>query len=225
MEYWQGAGDAILDAGNGHVRFPNGLVQNAHAGSVLTRLSGIPLRVRWVRILMSASSNTCDTHGSADPRNCVGYAIADIQLGERDRSGKLHDDVVRSRCGGDPQSTERCSDHQTEMWTSSDDPWHGAADRVKQNQDQPGLDIVSTSGITRGLPMMYAVPLYYSTPENAANMVRYLEARRYPISYIEMGEEVDGQYATPEDYAEAVSAIRDRDPSRRSARQTRRPRF
>jgi len=48
---------------------------------------------------------------------------------------------------------------------------------------------------------MYPVPLWYSTPENAANEVRYLEARRYPISYIEMGEEVDGQYAVPEDYA------------------------
>ncbi|HLI96768.1 MAG TPA: discoidin domain-containing protein [Candidatus Baltobacteraceae bacterium] len=203
VEYWEGAGDAILDAGNGRwIRFPNGEVRNEHPGTVLTRLSGAPLRARWVRILMSASSNTCDTHGSSDPRNCVGYAIQDVALGERDGSGKLRDYVVRSKCGGDPQSTERCSNHQTEMWTSSDDPWHTAAGRVKQNQDQPGLDIVSTSGITRGLPMMYAVPLYYSTPENAAAMVRYLEARHYPISYIEMGEEVDGQYAVPEDYAE-----------------------
>ena len=86
------------------------------------------------------------------------------------------------------------------MWTSSDDPWHGESDRVTEDQDQPGLDIVSTSGITRGFPAMYPVPLFYSTPENAANEVRY-PGRHYPIGYIEMGEEVDGHYALPEDYA------------------------
>jgi hypothetical protein len=181
--------------------FRNGDVRNAHSGSVLTRLTAAPVRARWVRVSMSASSGTCDTHGPSDPRNCVGYAIEDIALGRMNAGGGIRDYVVRSRCGGDPESSERCSNHQTVMWTSSDDPWHGAGDRVKQNQDQPGLDIVSTSGITRGLPMMYAVPLYYSTPENAANLVQYLEERRYPISYIEMGEEVDGQYALPEDYA------------------------
>ena len=31
--------------------------------------------VRYLRIWMTESSNTCDTHGSADQRNCVGYAI------------------------------------------------------------------------------------------------------------------------------------------------------
>lgn len=50
--------------------------------------------------------------------------------------------------------------------------------------------------------MIYAVPVFYSTPENAANELRYLEARHYPIAYVEMGEEVDGQYALPEDYAD-----------------------
>jgi hypothetical protein len=45
------------------------------------------------------------------------------------------------------------------------------------------------------------VPVFYSTPQNAANEIRYLERRGYPIAYIEMGEEVDGQYALPEDYA------------------------
>ena len=30
---------------------------------------------------------------------------------------------------------------------------------------------------------------------------RYLQKRGYPVSYIEMGEEADGQYMLPEDYA------------------------
>jgi hypothetical protein len=41
----------------------------------------------------------------------------------------------------------------------------------------------------------------YSTPEDAAAQLSYLEKRGYPISYVEMGEEVDGQYMAPEDYA------------------------
>ncbi len=31
--------------------------------------------------------------------------------------------------------------------------------------------------------------------------LRYMEKRGYPIWYIEMGEEPDGQYMVPEDYA------------------------
>jgi len=215
VEYWVGSGDAILDEGNGRwIPFEHGAISEGRGGTVLTRLSQSPIRARWVRVLMSASSNTCDTHGSSDPRNCVGYAVSDIGVGTLDANGSLADLVVRSTCGGDPEAKRGCTDHQTVMWTSSDDPWHSAADRVTADQDQPGLDIVSTSGITRGLPMMYAVPLYYSTPENAANEIRYLEARRYPISYVEMGEEVDGQYALPEDYgalyiefADAIHAV------------------
>jgi hypothetical protein len=36
---------------------------------------------------------------------------------------------------------------------------------------------------------------------DAAAQIAYLEKRGYPISYIEMGEEPDGQYFAPEDYA------------------------
>jgi hypothetical protein len=204
VEYWAGTGDAILDEGNGRwVPFPQSNVSNAHSGTVQTRLSDTPMRVRWVRVLMSASSNTCDSHGASDQRNCVGYAIGDIGLGTVDGAGKLDNLVVESTCGGDPASTRgSCTNHQTMMWTSSVDPWHAASDKTKADQDQPGLDIVSTSGITRGLPTIYPVPVIYSTPQNAANEVRYLEARHFPIAYIEMGEEVDGQYWQPEDYAE-----------------------
>ena len=57
-----------------------------------------------------------------------------------------------------------------------------------------------TSGVTRGLPAMVPVALLYDTPDNAAAEIAYLKARNYPISYIEMGEEADGQYMLPEDY-------------------------
>jgi hypothetical protein len=48
---------------------------------------------------------------------------------------------------------------------------------------------------------MVPIAMIYSTPEDAAAQIAYLESRHYPISYIEMGEEPDGQYMQPEDYA------------------------
>jgi hypothetical protein len=48
---------------------------------------------------------------------------------------------------------------------------------------------------------MIPVSLLYGIPEDAAAQIAYLEKRGYPISYVEMGEEPDGQYFAPEDYA------------------------
>jgi hypothetical protein len=53
---------------------------------------------------------------------------------------------------------------------------------------------VGESGITRGLPAMIPIAMLYSTPEDAAAEIAYIEARGYPISYVEMGEEADGHY-------------------------------
>src|SRR5258706_14472812 len=48
---------------------------------------------------------------------------------------------------------------------------------------------------------MIPVAMAYDTPGNAAAEVAYLKERGYPISYVEMGEEPDGQHMLPEDYA------------------------
>ncbi|HEY1808735.1 MAG TPA: glycosyl hydrolase family 5, partial [Acidobacteriaceae bacterium] len=73
-------------------------------------------------------------------------------------------------------------------------------DRMESG-DQVGFDLFFTSGITRGLPAMVPIAMLYSTPEDAAAEITYLEKRRYAIARIEMGEEPDGQYMAPEDYA------------------------
>lgn len=143
---------------------------------------------------MTQSSNTCDTQGPSDPRNCVGYAIKEIYLGTR-QNGHFRD-ILHHFPGQD----------QTFTYSSSIDPWHQSSDLYvipdrMESGDQVGFDLFFTSGITRGLPAMIPVALLYGTPEDAAAQIGYLEKRGYPISYIEMGEEPDGQYMAPEDYA------------------------
>jgi hypothetical protein len=65
-----------------------------------------------------------------------------------------------------------------------------------------GFDLFFQSGVTRGLPAVIPVAVLYDTPENAAAEIAYLKKRGYPISYVELGEEADGQFTLPEDYAE-----------------------
>jgi hypothetical protein len=195
VQYWLGNGDAMDDPLQGEWRdYQHGVVTHGKGGTVTLELSSKPLATRFVRILMSASSNTCDTHGSADPRNCVGYAIRELYLGTEE-DGNFHD-ILQHTPGQD----------QTFTFCSSVDPWHEPTDLYKKPDrmeagDQVGFDLFFTSGITRGLPAMIPIAMLYSTPEDAAAQVAYLEKRGYPISAIEMGEEADGQYMGPEDYA------------------------
>jgi hypothetical protein len=131
----------------------------------------------------------------------VGYAIDEAGFGTT--SHGVFTDLVK----------HVANQRQTVTYASSVDPWHRDADRVR-NQEQPGLDIVFLSGITRGIPATVPIPMMYSTPDNAAAEIRYLEARGYAIARVEMGEEPDGQYVTPEDdaalyvqFADAVHAV------------------
>jgi hypothetical protein len=139
---------------------------------------------------MEQSSNTCDTHGSQDKRNCMGYAINELYLGTLSADGQFKDIVAHMP-----------NRRQTITWPSSVDPWHAATDLDYGRGDQIGFDFFFHSGVTRGLPTMVPIAMLYATPEDAANEVAYLYQRKYPISWIEMGEEADGQRMLPEDYA------------------------
>ena len=48
--------------------------------------------------------------------------------------------------------------------------------------------------------MLTPTGLLYDTPENAAAEIQYLRSKGYPVERVELGEEPDGQYVTPEDY-------------------------
>ena len=189
VQYWTGL-NPIGEATKGSwVTFPGGVVTNGNGGKVTLQLASAPMPVQFVRIWMTESSNTCDTHGSADRRNCLGYGIRELYIGTTTPDGAFHD-VVR-------HTADRA---QTNTVVSSVDPWHEGT-VINDQGDQVGFDLFYTSGITRGLPAMIPVAMLYDVPENAAAEIAYIEKRGYPISYVEMGEEPDGKHTLPEDYA------------------------
>jgi hypothetical protein len=188
VQYWDGE-DAFNRPANGVWKlFPSGEVRDAKGGSLMLTLAPTPVKTRYLRVWMTESSNTCDTHGNVDPRNCVGYAVAELYVGNFTATGEFIDLVTHSP-----------GQNQTATYVSSTDPWHTAAD-IEEQRVQTGFDLFFTSGITNHLPAMIPTALLYGTPEDSAAEVTYLEKRGYPISYVEIGEEPDGKKTMPEDY-------------------------
>jgi hypothetical protein len=190
VQYWTGDDPMHAPTRGVWQTFPQGTVTEGKGRLETIRLSGSPVGVRFVRLWMTESSNTCDADGPSDPRNCVGYSIRELYLGMSSEDGAFHD-VVRHT----PEQ------EQTATYCSSVDPWHQPSDLGSTKQAQMGFDLFFTSGVTRGLPAMVPVAMLYDTPDNAAAEIAYLKKRGYPISYVEMGEEADGQDMLPEDYA------------------------
>ena len=137
------------------------------------KLMNWTIPARYLRIWMTESSNTCDTHGAQDRRNCVGYAINELYIGTVAADGQFTDIVKHSP-----------NRQQTITWPSSVDPWHAASDLDYGRGDQIGFDFFFTCGVTRGLPAMVPIAMLYATPEDAANEIAYLGLyrRKYPIS-------------------------------------------
>jgi hypothetical protein len=151
------------------------------------RLARRPLSVRFVRVLLTRSSDTAPP-GSRDVRDRLGFAIRELYLGRLE--GGRFVDLVRHGASGHTQ---------TATYASSTDPWH-AADNLDRSYEQPSFETVMGSGLTHGLPVLVPVPVLYDTPANAVAELRYLRALHVPIAGVELGEEPDGQYASPEDY-------------------------
>jgi hypothetical protein len=192
VEYWLGKDALNFDRGpQGEWKtFPSGVLKNASGGTVTLTLAEAPVSAEYFRIWMTESSNTCDEHNADDIRNCVGYAIKEIQVGSTNADDQFTPAVVDTP---DQPITSYCS--------SSIDPWHSAGDVNASGSGQhSGFDIFFTSGLTNNLPAMIPVTMLYGTPDDAAAQIAYIEKRGYPISGIELGEEPDGKHALPEDY-------------------------
>ncbi|HYL67897.1 MAG TPA: glycosyl hydrolase family 5, partial [Candidatus Limnocylindria bacterium] len=190
VQYWTGEDPVKKPTLGIWQTFPGGTVTEGKGGNAVLQLSATPIAVQYIRILMTQSSNTCDTHGSADRRNCMGYAIRELFVGTTSPNGEFHD-LIRHTPDQD----------QTFTYCSSVDPWHEPANLDEKAGDQVGFDLFYTGGFTRGLPAMIPIAMLYATPEDSAAEIAYIEKRGYPISYVEMGEEPDGHYTPPEDYA------------------------
>jgi hypothetical protein len=188
VQYWTGE-DAMKKPTRGEWRdFAGGMIQKSPGGTATHKLGPAPVETRFIRLSLLESSETCAPKDAADRRNCVGYAIHEIYAGTLDARGDFHDLTRHS-----------ADQSQTATFCSSVDPWHEPAN-LAEHGDQSGLDLFYTSGVTRGLPAMIPVAVLYGTPEDAAAEIAYVEKRGYPISYVELGEEPDGQYMTPEHY-------------------------
>jgi len=183
---WRDFPHGVIPAGT-KPRLATPATENS-GGEVLIRLSRKPIMARWLRILMTESSGT-STGPSSDIRDRLGFAMREIYAGTFDAQGEFHDQI---RHGTDRRQ-------QTIMHVSSTDPWHREGDQ-DEGVEQTGFDRVYQSGLTNGLPVMLPVGLIYDTPENAANEIRYLHSRGYKFDRVELGEEPDGQYITPEDF-------------------------
>lgn len=184
--------------------FPGGVVHNGTGGGVRLALSAKPLLVRYIRLRLEEGSGTAPA-GSTDVRDRLGFAIRELSVGTVDEAGRFKDHLRHGKG----------RDQQTTIYVSSTDPWHRAIDR-DQFIEQPGFDFIVKSGLTNDLPLLIPVGVLYETPENAAAEIRYLEARGYPLRQVEMGEEADGQLASPDHYAalylQVARAVHDVDP-------------
>ena len=199
VQYWTGA-DEDDDAGRWQA-FAHGAITNGSGGRPLLRLADTPVRAQFLRVLMTTGSHTTapDAVGN-DWRDRVGYAVGEVAFGTARTDGSLAD-VVR-----------HAPSHTAQTWThvSSTDPWHRTVDR-DLDLEQAGIDRVFASGpsgqglvnagLGNGLPVLIPTGLLFDTPENAGAELRYIAARGYPVKQIELGEEPDGQYGDPADYA------------------------
>ena len=159
------------------------------------RLTERPRSVRFVRIMMSHGSQT-SVQPSNDIRDRLGFAIREIELGNIDKHDHFRDHIRHAR--------DR--HRQTIIYVSSTDPWHRAED-IDFSIEQPGLDFILQSKLTNNLPVLVPVGVLYDTPENAAAEINYLLRRNYNLEGVELGEEPDGQWCSPEDYATLYSGV------------------
>jgi len=196
VQYWLGENVHDVDESppGRWVTFPGGSERDGRGGVEFRRLGETAVNARFVRLVLNAGAYDAP-HAASDARDSAGYAIRELEIGSMD--GDTLRDAVRHGASSPAQST---------TYVSSTDPWHRALD-IDTGLEQPGFDRVFRSTLTFGRPAMVPVPVLYGTPADAAAEIRFLRQRGYAIGRIEMGEEPDGQFVTPEDYATLYAQV------------------
>ena len=154
-------------------------VLSGHSGTQAVKFSRVASR--FVRLLLEKSSHVS---AGKDPRDAMGYAISELQIGSS--SGSEFKDYVRHSSSGR---------EQTQITVSSTDPWHREVD-LDPDAVQPSLVELHARGLFAG-PFMIPLPLLSDTPDNAIAELHYFRRRGVPIKAVELGEEPEGQLAPP----------------------------
>jgi len=197
IEYWTGDDPMHLhtDEKDDWRLFPKGEVNDGSGREENIRLCDKASSVRFIRVLLNRSAGT-SAQPSNNIRDRVGFAIREIGIGRIDSNGRLHDYVQHT--------ADRHK--QTTVYVSSTDPWHRAED-IDYNIEQPGVDFILRNELTNHLPVLLPAGVLYDTPANAVAEIKYLLRRGYALEGIELGEEPDGQWVSPEDYAALYTGI------------------
>ena len=190
VQYWTGD-DPIKAPTHGIWQtFPDGVMAKGQRRFSTLQLATAPLAVRYLRVLMTESSDTCDSHGSADPRNCVGYAIDELYIGTTTADGKFHD-VVR----------HTPDQEQTTTYCSSVDPWHEPSDLHSTEKRRWDSTYFSRAALRADFRPMIPVALLYDTPDNAAAEIAYCRSADIRFRMWRWVRKRMGNTCFPEDYA------------------------
>ena len=168
--------------------FSQNKIDNSKQRNNIKKISEKPELVRFIRFSFTESSYTAYKI-SNDIRDKLGFAIKEMEVGMLDTKGNFHDRMHHSP-----------NHDQSVVYVSSTDPWHTAKD-IDYNTEQPGVDRFFTDGITSDQPSLMPAALLYDTPDNVLSLIKYLEAKKYNVKELEMGEEPEGQLVSPTDYA------------------------
>jgi hypothetical protein len=207
VEYWSGEDPMHLHADRKDEwrPFPNGAMNHGSGGNDSVRLCAKAFPVRFVRVVMTRSSQT-SAQTSDDIRDRIGFAIREIELGKIDSPLSGFGAATSYNRFYDYVHHAADRHQQSVIYVSSTDPWHHAED-IDYKVEQPGLDFILRSALTNGLPVLVPVGVLYDTPENATAEINYLLRQNYVLEGIELGEEPDGQWASPEDYAVLYAGV------------------
>jgi hypothetical protein len=157
--------------------FPNGEANFGSGGDESVRLCAKPLPVRFVRVVMSRSSQT-NAQASNDIRDRLGFAIREIELGSTDSNNQFRD-YIRHAADRNQQSV---------IYVSSTDPWHQAED-IDYKTEQPGLDFILRSALTEYC-IASSCRRFSDAPENATAR-SFISCGVIIFEGIELGEEPD----------------------------------
>ena len=140
-----------------------------------------------IRRASSGSSLTSSSHtappGRADPRDSLGYAVAEIRLGQIGCRRVFFETSFGMARTGDARRSSMS--HPLILGTGSPD--------LDRDTEQPSLPRLWQTGLAGSGSVMVPVGVLYDTPENALAELQYFKNAGVTIDQVELGEEPDGQ--------------------------------